>query len=313
MKKIYFVLIPVVVLLFFGFLNRDIVSAKVNDVLYQSPCDTPKYYSIGRVDSEFQLSRPAFAEAMSEAATIWEVAYGKEVFVYDPKAPFTVDLIYDSRQSLNTEINQMSDALTTEDSALKPEIAEHNRKSKDLERRIAALNEEIQSWNERGGAPADVYERLISEQAALNKQVDALNAEGVSLQVSTKNLNDRIDQLNNTVDTFNEALQYKPEGGKYILDAAGERIEISIFDSHQELVSVLAHEMGHALGMNHVLNPESIMFAKSSGAVTPSQDDLKELALACHKQNVIGMKFTEASISLQHLVNKLLTKASQAN
>jgi len=308
MKKFYWILLTVIILLFFGFLNRDVVVAKVNDALYQSPCDSPRYYSIGRVDREFQMSQTAFQQAVAEAADIWAEAYGKPLFVYDQKAALTVNLIYDARQSLNTEINQLNDELTKEDSALKPEIAEHNRKSADLERRIAALNAEIQSWNQQGGAPPDVYERLINEQNALNREVAALNAEAESLSLSTKNLNARINQLNETVDTFNEALRYKPEGGKYIRNAEGEKIEIAIFDSRQELINVLAHEMGHGLGMNHVTNPESIMFSKSTSTIVPSEDDLEQLVIACKKQNVIRMKLDEVAFVLQYNLNRLLQK-----
>lgn len=313
MKKILWVLIPIIVLLFFGFLNRDVVSAKVNDALYQSQCDTPRYYSIGRIDGEFQISEPAFQQAVVEAAEIWRVAYGKPLFVYDSEAVLTVNLIYDTRQSLNSEINELNEELTEQDNVLKPEIAEHNRKSADLERRIAALNEEIQSWNARGGAPPDVYERLINEQNSLNKEVEALNAEANSLSLSTKSLNERINQLNQTVDTFNEALRYRPEGGKYIRNAEGERIEISVFDTRQELINVLAHEMAHALGLDHVANPESIMFSKATSTVVPSRDDLEQLTIACQKRNVIEMRVEKTAFILQSTLNRLLSKNNPQN
>ena len=145
MKKLLFILIFFLALFGLGYLNRDVVTAKTNSFIYQSPCAEPKHYSIGRIDKEFGISETAFAEAVSESADIWNTAYGKQLFIYDPESKFTINLVYDNRQSLNSEIGALNSELEQEDTKLKPQIDEYNRKSADLERRIQELNQEIET------------------------------------------------------------------------------------------------------------------------------------------------------------------------
>jgi hypothetical protein len=289
-------------------LNRNIVAAKTSAVLYQSPCETPKAYSIGSVDERFNLSRSELEAEIAEAAAIWGAAYGKDLFVYDPESPFTINFIYDDRQSLNEEINHLNDELKEEDQALKPKIDAYKKRSAELKEKIEALNQEIQSWNDKGGAPPDVYEGLLNRQKALRQESEELNALATSLSLTTEDYNSRVSELDRTVETYNETLTFKPEGGKYMLDANGEKIEIYIYDSRDELVNVLAHELGHSLGMDHANDPKAIMFSKSNSALTLSADDLAFLSQSCKKQNVILMKYKLLGYALQQTLSKYIDK-----
>jgi hypothetical protein len=306
MKKLLW-LIPLL-LLIFGFVNRDTVLAKTNQILYQSPCDTPKAYNIGSIDPRFQMSEDELAGVINESAAIWSSAYGKPLFTYDPQAKFTIDLVYDDRQSLNKEINQLNNELKQKDNALKPEIEAYKKRSLDLKARIESLNQEIQSWNEKGGAPADEYERLVARQKQLKQESEELNALARSLSLTTEDYNAKVKELDQTVTTYNDALNYKPEGGKYMLDATGEKIEIYIYDSRQELENVMAHELGHSLGMDHSDDTEAIMFAKSNNAITPTAADISLLRAACQKKNVIFMKYREFGYALQQTLNRYIEK-----
>lgn len=292
MKKILGSILVLIILGMLGFLFQDEILKQTQQIVAYSPCSEPKAYSIGRVDSEFGITTDDFSEAIENASAIWGNAYGHQLFDYDPQATFTINLIYDNRQTLNTEINQKNADLRVKDSELRPKIEAYNKKSVDLQARIKKLNEEIETWNSQGGAPDDVYKRLRTEQSALRIEMAALNQEADNLSLSTDELKDEAATLEDTVTTFNDALHDKPEGGKYILDQAGERIDIAIFDNTKQLENVLAHELGHALGMEHVKDTDSIMYEKTNNALAPTNQDFMELTKACAKQNLIMNRLT---------------------
>ncbi len=307
MKKILLIILPVTLILV-GLFNAKTISATTQDVLYQSPCDTPKKYRLGNIDERFGLSDEESKQAIQEAADIWKHAYGKEVFIYDSQAGLPINFIYDDRQSLNTEINQTNDTLKQKDTNLKPELEEHKRKAADLQRRIEQLNSEIDSWNAKGGAPKEVYERLKDDQNSLRQEADALNAEAESLSLETEKFNTDVEHFNQTINTYKNALDERPEGGQYVRNEDGEKIDIYIYSTREELINILAHEFGHALGMDHVIDPQAIMYAQSNEAVTPSSDDLAALTVACKEKNIVTMKFTEFAFSFNHFIDSTILK-----
>ncbi|MES2214229.1 MAG: matrixin family metalloprotease [Patescibacteria group bacterium] len=95
--------------------------------------------------------------------------------------------------------------------------------------------------------------------------------------------NSLVDQANQKVSTINESAGKEFNEGEYIYDEAGQRINIYEFTSRAELVRVLAHELGHALGLDHNSNPDSIMYylnQSENGALTP--EDSADLEALCH-------------------------------
>ncbi len=79
----------------------------IDKLLYYSVCDQAIHYHVDTVDPKFNLSRDSFSSDVSQAAQIWKDAVGKNLFVYDEKGELSINLIYDERQSLTNQINQM--------------------------------------------------------------------------------------------------------------------------------------------------------------------------------------------------------------
>lgn len=296
-------LIAVFIVLLLGgivlFIFREPILTRTHAALTYSTCDTPKYYSLGRIDKEFHLTEAEFQADIQEAQAIWNKASGKQLFVFKDRAPLQVHLIYDKRQSLNEEITSLNNDVVRKDTDLKPQIDDYNRKSADLQKRIQALNTEIMTVNDRGGATREEYDALIARQESLQKEARDLNAIADSLSISRDNLNQEIDDLDETVSAFNDALQIKSEGGKYSLDDKGERIEINIYSNKAELIHVLAHEIGHAIGMDHVKDEKSIMFERTNEIITPSNDDLAALAYACRTRSRLTEGFQRWQAGMQ--------------
>ena len=288
-----------------GYANKTVLANETNRVLHYSKCDKPVAYKIGRVDTRFNISQETFTSDIAAAANIWNTAAGKKVIVYDPDATLTVSLEYDQRQSLNTQINELDNELKQKDNELKPEIADYEARSDALKRRMAALNEEINKWNSQGGAPPEEYKKLQDEQAALKQEADNLNSLGQKLNQTADQYNAQADQLNQTVDTYNQALQYRPEEGLYVSANGQQNIYIYFYVTQQETIHTLAHEMGHALGLDHIDNPSAIMFSRTNSITVPSQDDLAALTELCKQRSVVEPVKDRLSILLTRVEQSL--------
>jgi peptidoglycan hydrolase CwlO-like protein len=285
MKKLISLVI-FVLLLGVVLFNKNVLIAEANQILYYSPCATPKTFRIGSVDSRFDITKNELIADAQEAASAWKNNQGTILLKYDPNSDMPINMVYDQRQALNSQINNLNTQVTQQKDTLKPEISSYEQQVAQFKQKSDALNQQIQYWNGKGGAPADVYSQLTSEQQALQKQAAQLQQMANQLNQSTDQYNSQINQLNQKVDTFNNVLTTTPEEGEYIRDGTHEQINIYITNSQQELIHTLAHEMGHSLGLGHNGNPNSIMYPYTNTITTPSINDENALAVACQKQFV---------------------------
>lgn len=302
MKKIFWVIV-IIVLLGVGYQNKMVVAHHVEKVIYHSICDAPIRYKIGKIDSQFNLSEQEFKTYIQEAEAIWGTAAGKDLFVYDPEGPLTVSLEYDERQSLNSQINELDSKLDEQNKELEPKIAAYEQRVAAFKQKAAALNQEIDEWNKKGGAPMDVYQGLIDRQKALQEESRQLQSLAAELGRSTEEYNNEVQALSQTVDTYNEALKFKPEEGIYIQDQDGRRIIIYFYNTQQELVHTLAHEFGHALGIDHLTDTKAIMFSRTNNATTLTADDLAALQEVCRKRSLLEIAQERFAIIVENLKN----------
>src|SRR3982751_3180659 len=128
MKKIILA-VCIVIILIISVINRQMISSSIENIVYQSPCAVPRTYSIGSIDPRFKISKATFLAVTEQAASLWRNADGKSLFVYDPDAKLTINLVYDERQYLNNQVNDLNDQVETQKNTLKPEIADYERRA----------------------------------------------------------------------------------------------------------------------------------------------------------------------------------------
>lgn len=246
-----------------------------------SPCDTPIKYQLGQVDSRFNLTRAEADQDVAQASGIWSQSYGKELFVEDQTAKLTINFVFDERQALTNQINSLESRVGTDRASLDSKVTAFKAEVADFQAKMADLNSQIDSWNRKGGAPPDVYQSLISRQQALRDEANKLQQEANNLNLSAQDFNLQVGQLNNTITTYNGVLAQKPEEGLY--DGKNQTISIYFNNSRQELIHTLAHEFGHALGMAHASDKNSIMYAYTSEITKPATEDINDLTRVCQK------------------------------
>ena len=285
MKRLIFFII-IIGIAALAYFNESAIVATTNKYLSYSPCDTPKTFRIGTIDPRFNISKQELINEANEAASAWKNSKGMVLLEYDPNSAMPINMIYDQRQALDSQINNLNNQVSQQKSTLKPEISAYEQKVADFKQKSDALNQQIQYWNSKGGAPQDVYNNLTSQQQSLQQESQQLQQEATQLNQSTDQYNQQIQQLNQKVNTYNNVLSSTPEEGEFVQNGTSEGINIYITNSQQELIHTLAHEMGHSLGLDHNSNSNSIMYPYTNTAITPSSDDESALAQICKKRSI---------------------------
>lgn len=288
------------------YFEKDINLA-INDLSRQiKPCAKPLEYSLGDFDERFGLSREDFLKVIGEAAEIWQKPVNKKLFNQSAGGALKINLIYDSRQEATLKLEKLG--LTIHNDRASYEVLKnkyesfikiYNTQKSELDSTIEYYEEkkadyeaEVKAANNRGGATAEEAAIFEQERKDLNKLIAAIKqkqdlfnktADDINAVVSV--INRLIRQLNLTAGDYNaigEAISGEFKEGQYVRDQSGERINIYQFDDRPALVRVLAHELGHALNIDHLDNPEAIMYRlNESGQEKITADDLAALKQVC--------------------------------
>lgn len=261
----------------------------LKDLFFYSPCDTPITYSIGTIDKGFNTTKEELLSDAKKAANVWNASQNKNLLSYDPNSSFTINLIYDDRQALTGQISELNRDLKERQEDIDPQITSLKNKQDVFQKKVNELNNNIEYWNKQGGAPKEEYDKLIETQNALRNEAILLKEEAQRLGQSTDQYNINVQRLNQTIDNYKQVLEIKPEEGLYEQNGNQKKISIFIDNSNDEFLHTLTHEFGHALGLNHVNDNNSIMYPKTTNILTLSREDEIALSNICKERSVIEL------------------------
>lgn len=270
-------------------------------------CSIPLTYQIAEIDPRFGVDKEEVKKALVQASDLWSQVIGDTVAVFSENGEIKVHLVYDHRQRLTDEEVEFRKRIEMHEKEINLLEKHHNQVKSNYNRmqdslrklenkyesNLNSFNEWVEKKNEVGAfsekeiteynARKEVIEKL---EESVNQLGSELNNLGNELNRKAEKLNSEVQINNILVDKYNE----KFSGEKHFIQGTYEEINgnktinIYHFKNSNSLKLVLAHEIGHALHIDHVENSNSVMFDH-----TKDQDKTKLVLTDQDKEAILAV------------------------
>lgn len=283
MKSLIYTAITIilVIILFTLFSNNDSAS-NFGDKIRANPCQNPITITVGNIDNRFGISESDVIATINKVAETWSEGADGPVAIYSEKGKIKVNLVYDVQQQLTDRERQFRNRLQMMEYQITAfendylvsvkNFEEWNdgyqRESEQVQQMMDQLNDWIQQINSRGGFNSEQLEILKERRERIIRLSERMERSGAVLTEKVDEINAQLNEMNRMIEEKNVLIQEynrtfsgtkRFTQGSYEHSGGNEWINIFQFANREELELVIAHEVGHALGLDHVENQASVM------------------------------------------------------
>jgi predicted Zn-dependent protease len=276
---------------------------------FNKDCSLSRTYKVIKFDPRFGISKGELRLALINAGALWNKALGKKVFreVFNKDADIDISLEYTEGLKVYLKAKEMlSKGLEInldydEFSEIQRKQREHGNDLKekiiDINKKISEFDREIQLLQSQGRLTQTRRNYILSEMNRLRNDSRKINQEVHDFNANSTFMNDWAGIINNKQKGFREELSFLNkmkkngidyhEAGLYRRLGDKEDIYLKLFSNKQELKAVIAHEFGHALGLGHIKDPNSIMYfsMQNQPLTNLSKSDILALKSKCRDSN----------------------------
>jgi len=259
---------------------------KLSKTLFSGPCNKAVTYRIGNISPIYDLDEAELKNMLHDIDTAWSNTVGKDLFEYAEDGSISINLIYDEQQRFLNKEQSASLRIKLEKTSYRTAEKKLLKLRKQYDNSKEEYEQLVAQYNRAGNDGAYGINKDKQEQKIRQKQ-DALNRLGTTINIHVSKLNRISEQIDDLIADYNNTYGSQQEfhQGNYQKTADRETINIFSYHTLDELRLVLAHEMGHALGLDHVQNSQSVMFYlmknKKKGSIDFTKEDITALNDKC--------------------------------
>lgn len=310
----YLLLISATIFLAAGVYIFQPISAGVEAFSKRTPCSQPLSYAIGNIDTRFSITEDELEKAVEKAAGVWNSGTDTILLSARKGEPLrddiTIQLVYDDRQERTDREVRFRERIRSQQIRLDNQQINHDKKRKLFDQRskeyqVFAENtsdqlDELNKWvtekNDNGGFTGTDLEQFTQRKKEAEEAQEKVRIKQQELDVLARSINSEMDKLNEKYQVHNKLIdQYNDKfagdlrfaKATFQKTSAGGVVTVNQFMNEKELILILAHELGHALGVSHLNQPKAVMYSLMGGQqinpfVQLTQSDIEAVVQLCN-------------------------------
>lgn len=258
MKKLFNILLVLVTLIIVAiYINLD---GKISST-FSGPCQEPLTYKVGSISSIYDINEQELKRMLTEINVAWSAPFDEPLFKQSDEGDIAINLVYGEQQRFIDKERTATVKINAQKTSYRQKERVLERLKSDYEELKTEYQNLIEDYKSTEGNPGlqnkntQIRRQIKQKERELHRLTNTINQHIKEINSISERIETLVDDYNKEFGSLHEFNQ-----GNYRKTAEGETINIYGYKDQKELKLVLAHEMGHALGLNHVENPESVMY-----------------------------------------------------